>query len=178
MSLAALSEVAISEADVPRHLDASIAFVLDDSIVSIKAISPNFPDVFGSVGAGGGKSAKGWAWIGGKMVYGTEADLQRALAEYEAEQRRLAEPPPPRKVKKAKKLRELERVEAPVVVPVIDYLSAPPNMEALYLQQHLDALAVQLRELERQDEELLVDIVTQQERQQVLAVLNLVEQVL
>lgn len=88
------------------------------------------------------------------MVYGTQQDVERAIREYQASQR--VEAPKPRKVKKAKKLGELPRVEPVIEVPLIDWLGGVPDIQAYEAQAEVYALIERMRLAEIDDEEAVL----------------------
>lgn len=147
MSFGALSELALSEASAPRALSGTLAVSLDGLTVSLVG-------GFASKQVPAGAVGKGWAWVGDRMVYGTQQDVERAIREYQASQR--VEAPKPRKVKKAKKLGELPRVEPVIEVPLIDWLGGVPDIQAYEAQAEVYALIERMRLAEIDDEEAVL----------------------
>lgn len=121
----------------------------------------------------------GWAWVGDKMVYGTREDVERAAKAHQEEPPKADEPKPKPKRKKRRKSFEAE-VSQPLtlVIPMIDWLGGEPDMAAFQAQAEVEALIARMRQMEQDDEERLLAIVQEQERQQVIAALELLERVL
>lgn len=145
LGLSAVSELAVSEIAVQAPTPPT---------------PPTPPAVQAVVGAGApGKSRKpklGWAWVDGKIVYGTQDDIDRAVAAVKQDK------PQPIKIKTtpiARKLADLPQIEVQFEVPYVDILAGTPAVEAYQAQLEVEALMrrmVAARLAEQDDEEAIL----------------------
>ena len=156
----AVSEFALSELAQAQQ-SGTFAVTLDGISVAITG-SATSPVVVGPslVPAGAPGKAKrqklGWAWVDGKIVYGTQADIDRAVAALQKDE------PKPAKTKTtpiARKLADLPQIEVQFEVPYVDILSGTPAVEAYQAQLEVEALMrrmVAARLAEQDDEEAIL----------------------
>lgn len=128
--------------------------------------------------AAGGASARKvkqkmvWAMVGDRMVYGTPEQIAAELEAYRPEPEVQPIPKPKPTPKKVKKLGEVQRVVQPVAAPVIDLIGRPA-IESLRAQQEVAALMRRMRQAEREEEEMILQLAAEQDALTATVVVNL-----